>query len=193
MMRQSRTMLAAVAALGLSVPGAQAAGYNIDWTGVAGVTMTGMFSFNDALLGTGPIGGSDLDSLMIEVFLNGASQGSWNLFADGFDTPATQADFNFNFDTTTGTLAQGGVSDGPNGQDWNVETGGTGCTTVGFSSRSDAQTLCLGGNFFGAIPISQANLTATPKPSAPIPLPAAAPLLAGGLAALAMLRRRRRG
>lgn len=44
--------------------------------------MTGMFSYSDALINTGAINGSQIDTLMIDILLNGVSQGTWNL-ADG--------------------------------------------------------------------------------------------------------------
>ena len=76
-----RTILFAVIAyLGLAGPAvAIPVGYDSDWTGASGYTLDGMFSFDDSLLGTGAIDVTDIDTLMIEVFLNNVSQGTFDL------------------------------------------------------------------------------------------------------------------
>jgi hypothetical protein len=188
-MPNSRTRLLAAAAIALSATAsgaAAAAGYTIDWTGSGGYSMTGMFSFADGLLGT-VITGADLDSLMISVFDGGGLIDDWDLFADGPEIPA--AVFNFNFDSAAGTFNVGGLSGGPNGQQWNAGSGSS-CTSVGFASGNAFQGVCVGGSFVGAVPVADATLTATPKTPV-VPLPAAAPLLIGALGGLAILRRRR--
>ncbi|MDR4485926.1 MAG: hypothetical protein R3B83_00095 [Nitrospirales bacterium] len=81
-----------------------AIGFNVGWTGSGGYSMTGMFSYSDALINTGAINGSQIDTLMIDILLNGVSQGTWNL-ADG-QGPGASA-FNFNFNTTTETFLVG--------------------------------------------------------------------------------------
>ena len=55
---------------------ANAIAFNIDWTGSGGYTMTGMFSYDDSLIGTGAIDENDVMSFMIEGFLNGGSVGT---------------------------------------------------------------------------------------------------------------------
>jgi len=84
-----------------------AIGFTISWTGTGGYTMTGMFSYSDALINTGAIDETQIDTLMIDVLLNGVSQGMWNL-ADGQGAGADS--FNFTFDTTTETFVVGGNS-----------------------------------------------------------------------------------
>ena len=62
--------------------------------------MTGMFGYDDSLINTGAINGTQIDFLMIEGFLNGGSIGT---FA-GTSTAEQRNDadpFNFNFNTTT--------------------------------------------------------------------------------------------
>ncbi|MFN2287354.1 MAG: choice-of-anchor U domain-containing protein [Chromatocurvus sp.] len=130
-----------------------AAEYDINWSGTDGYTMTGSFSFSDSLLGTGPITGDDIDSLIIEVFQNGNSQGTWSLFDDGFENPDAEAEFNFNFDTTSESFS-GEVNanqSSPDGQIWNTEGNGTGCTPVGFIKASFAQAVCANGSLVGLL------------------------------------------
>ena len=102
---------------------ANAIGFNIDWTGTGGYTMTGMFSYDDSLIGTGPINGTDVNTFMIEGFLNGSNVGTWDFFADGLSAGAT---FNFNFNATSELFLIGGGSGGPTGQLWNSDCAGTG-------------------------------------------------------------------
>ena len=80
--------------------------------------MTGMFGYDDSLINTGAIDGTQIDFLMIEGFLNGGSIGT---FA-GTSTAEQRGDadpFNFNFNTTTQTFIVGGSAFGATGQSWN--------------------------------------------------------------------------
>ncbi len=159
--------------------------FDISWTGAGGYTMDGMFGYNDALIGTGAINETQIDSLMIEVFLSGASQGTWDLVADGDQAGA----FNFNFDTTTLLFAEGGFSDSSTGQDWNV-IGGEGCGAFGgFASGIGGQGVCLGGSFVSAsFDRDMFSLVASTKVVEPPTLA----LFAIGLAGLGFMRRRRK-
>jgi hypothetical protein len=136
-----KTMVVAAMVLAMAVamaPRAEAASFRIDWTGSAGYTMTGLFGFSDALLGTGVIDETQVTSFRIEGFLNAVSVGSWDFFANGLVGADT---FNLNFNTTTLAFVVGGFSSGPTGQDWGVSVGGTTCqaTGFGFSSGSGSQ------------------------------------------------------
>lgn len=176
--------------------GAEAASYAIDWTGENDWTMTGRFSFADALLGS-LVTFAELDDLAIAVFEAGTPMGARSLAVDG---PGSHtAAFNFNFDSATGLFRVGGASDGPTGQEWFSSNGGAECDTIGFSSGSWAQGLCIEGRNFvdEAYVVGRSTLTATRLPDPPgvapgvVPLPASLPLLAGGLLGLAVLGWRR--
>lgn len=181
---------AAVALTLALATGAQAASYAISWTGANDYSMTGSFSFSDALLGN-VITYADLDDLEISLFQGAALFGSRSLSADG--PGSYEANFNFNFDSATGVFLTGGLSSGPNGQNWFSAFQGNPCDTVGFTSGSINQGVCfnvaVGVSF---IPTGESTLTAQRLDDpAVIPLPAALPLLAGGLLGLALLGRRR--
>lgn len=186
-----KSFAAAVIVGGLAVApqSVHAITYDIGWTGASGYTMTGAFSFNDALIGTGPINGSQIDSLVIEVFHNGVSQGIWDLLADGIT-----AGFNFNFDTTLERFLVGGHADSSSGQRWDtVAAAASGCKTVGFVSGDFRQGLCIGGGFVAASYIETTDSTLTATRRVPVPEPASIGLFGAGLAGLLLLRRQQRG
>jgi hypothetical protein len=104
---------------------------DIAWTGANGYTMTGMFQYADNLTGT--INETQIDTLSIEGFQDGASVGSWDLTAG--------QSFNFNFDTSNGTFLTGGRSGSTTGQRWNVPNNGS----FGFFSGNSSQGLYING------------------------------------------------
>lgn len=180
--------LAGLAAILLGLNGgAQASTTSLDftWTGSDGYTMTGSFSYDSSL--TGPITGAQLESFSIEGLLDGTPIGSWDL-ATGY----AGYEFNFNFDATTLMFAQGGLSSGSTGQDWNDITSGVGCPDpgFGFSSGAGSQGVCVNnGGFEGSTSID--NLTVT---SAASPEPASEGLVApAGLGMIFLWVRRSRG
>lgn len=126
-----------------------ATSYDIAWTGANGYTMTGMFQYADNLTGT--IDGTQIDTLSIAGFKDGASVGSWDLTSGQL--------FNFNFDTSSGTFLTGGRSDSTSGQAWNVPNSGE----FGFFSGNSSQGLLINGAFEAASSIiigSTVNTTA---------------------------------
>ncbi len=137
--------------------------FNIDWTGADTYSMTGMFSYDDSLIGTGAIDETDIDTLMIEVFQAGLSQGTWDL-ADGLGVGA--GTFNFNFDTTAETFMVGGLANGTFGQIWNFNAN----PGVGFVSGTPMQAVSVDGiGLLGLTASADLSLTATRKVSVPEP------------------------
>jgi hypothetical protein len=176
-----KAVLATAAAVVLGVTGASAATYNISWTGSGGYSMAGVFAFDDALLG-GIIDETQIDELAIEVFLNGVSKGSRSLSADGFGGATFEAAFNLNFDSAVGQFNVGGGLTSSDGQVWFAVDNN--CDTVGFSSGSSTQSVCVEGARVAASALSTSLSTLTATPVAIIPLPAALPLFLAGLAGL---------
>jgi hypothetical protein len=163
--------------VGIAIPEhAEAAVFDINWTGSSGYTLTGQLTFADSLLGTGVINESQIQNLSIDVFLNGVSQGTASLAS--FNSSVA---FNLNFNTTTEQFVVGGRSDGPSGQLWNFNSP----TSVGSASENITQVVTVGGMAFGSINVGASTLSATPVPTA-TPLPAALPLFATGLGGLGL-------
>jgi hypothetical protein len=150
----------ALISLAFSVEAAQAISFNISWTGANGYNLTGMFGYNDSLIGTGPITGSQLDFFMMEVFQNTTSLGTWQ--------PSQGGSFNFNFNTTTAQFLVGGNSATSTGQEW----GFSGSPSVIFGSGDLLQGVGNPGLINASfIPVSQSTLTATVKQPISVPEP----------------------
>ncbi len=133
--------------LGFSLP-AQAITQNLSWVGYNGYYMTGTFSFNDALIGTGVIDATSLDTLMIQGFRYGTPIGTWNL-ADGQGAGATA--FQFGFNTDTNSFLQGGSAG--EGQFWN----NSGSPGLGFFNNDSFQGLTLNGVVLGDSSLDKAQ------------------------------------
>ena len=152
-------------------------GYNFEWTGANGFSMTGMFTFDEADGLDGAIRDGEVASLMFDGYLNGV------LFASNSIAPS-QAGFNFNFNTSTGQFFLNSDSAGDSGQLWNA----TSSTDLGFASGSTMSQLQFNLNVLGVIN-NPAPLTASLK--ATVPVPATILLFGLGLAGLGISRRKR--
>jgi len=176
----------AALALGLAFPSvSNAAIVDFSWTGSGGYTMSGQFSFDNSLLGTGNITSSSLTSFSFTGYLNGNSIGSWNYFTDGLASGNT---FNFNFNTTTLTFGQGGALGGSTGEAWNTTGANSGCLAgqIAFASGGTGQSLCSNAIILTDSKVRAFVLTASLEqaPAAAVPEPAS--LLLVGLALLGL-------
>ncbi len=173
----------ALAAGILAASSAHAIEFDVSWTGSDGYSLSGAFGFDDSLLNTGAIDETDIDFLSFEVFDNGASLGSASgVSGDGF-AGLGGTSFNFNFDSTSFSLATGGDSAGTEGQDWNFDGPG-----VGFASGSRAQLVSLDNNGGFASSSVPANASTLEASVSAVPLPGALGLLFAGLGLMSAFR-----
>ncbi len=93
---------------------AQAATFQLSWTGqILGYRAEGSFSYDETKdYDNGIVRKDDLESFDIAFF-----DPEGNLIKEFIDNHLTYPNFNFNFDTTTGTILQDGFFDEPNGID----------------------------------------------------------------------------
>jgi hypothetical protein len=105
-------------ALALDAPKTNAASYNLSWEGNDGYTAEGMFSFDDQFLGQ-IITKNELSDFMISFFNPDTTLLA--SFDYDFPNPDTSGEFNFNFDSATGTIFQTGSFDTPMGFDLGID------------------------------------------------------------------------
>ena len=93
MLRRFATRAAVALIAGWIATGANAASYTMSWSGIGGFSMTGSFSFSDALLGSTHVTEADLTAFEIQTFLNGGALNSWDYFNDGLSAGASMMGF----------------------------------------------------------------------------------------------------
>lgn len=152
-------------------------GYDFEWAGSDGYSMTGMFTFDEADAADGAIRDGEVASLMFDGLLNGV------LFASN-STAHLLPDFNFNFDATAGQFFLDGGSTGDSGQRWNAESGRVGLT---FGAGDIRSALSLDGGLFLGTISNPTPLTASAK----VPTPATLALFGLGLAGLGWSRHKK--
>ena len=183
--------------LGVLLLGAAAAAqaspvtYDFSWTGSAGWTMTGAFSFDSSLASSTDLTATSLSSFQLQVFESGVSQGTWDYFVNG-QQPDTLP-FNFNFDAATGQFRVGGSSGGSDGQIWDTAANSCGALFPGFGSGSVQQLVCVAGGALneGSILVGSSTLEATLVRTT-VPEPASIGLAGLALAGAALARRKRK-
>lgn len=148
--------------------------YDISWTGNNNYTMIGNFSFDAATAGA-TVDETELNSFFIEGLLNGSSIGSYSGSVE-----------NFNFDAIAGAFMVGGGPASTSGQLWNY-----GETGFGFGSGLSGQAFSLSGDHVidSRLDVENGTLEAT---LSTVPLPAALPLYAAGMAVLGVFGYRRK-
>ena len=112
---------------------ADAAVFDLFWSGDGGYTAKGNFSFSDEFLGE-VVTENELDDLILSVFDPDGSL--LQAFDYDFPNPDTSGEFNFNFDSLTSAVLQSGESDTINGFDLGVDFA-SGEVGVGFFSGED--------------------------------------------------------
>lgn len=112
------TSAALSVAIAVDAPKAEAASYNLSWTGNGDFTAEGMFSFDDDFLG-GLVTATELDDFMISFFDPAGMELA--TFDYDFPNPDTSGEFNFNFDSATGEILQIGDFESADGFDLGID------------------------------------------------------------------------
>ncbi|MEL6978848.1 MAG: hypothetical protein AAGM38_09240 [Pseudomonadota bacterium] len=156
----------ALAAVFLVVAGGVAAAadaYRFTWLGADGYRIEGAFALREGA-GQAVARGRDVLCFEIHGFKGEAPLGSWGLGALEPDSA-----WGFGFDRNARRFLVGGLSYGPNGQQWNMFGDGSGCGDggFGFNAGSAGQDVCVDDRMRVASRIAPATpLAATPDPSA---------------------------
>lgn len=150
--------------------------YDIAWTGTAGSTMSGVFTFDEISAADGFVRDrtGDLLSLMLTTTDFGGLSWTWD---GNSDDP-----FNFNFDALLELFPNTGATGSTEAQSWNGVGVGLG---LGIEASSGRSGLLIDGSFREGT----ASLTATQR--AAVPEPGTLALFGIGLAAIGLVRRRK--
>ncbi|NJM81561.1 MAG: hypothetical protein HC844_02905 [Tabrizicola sp.] len=147
------------------------------WIGNEGYRMTGRMTYPDHLADAERITGEDVTAFEITGYRDASIIGTWSLAERGPDTA-----WNLNFLPREMRFATGGLSYGPDGQDWNAGGGVDACGVpgFGFNSGSAAQDICLDGIY---------AIESGIPPDTPLPVrPVDTPLECGGELQLSEVR-----
>lgn len=139
----SRWIIAAAAVASLhagAATAADAASWRFEWVGGGDYRMVGAFSIAEADLDAERVRGDDLICFVMRGYRGDEPIGVWRI------TELTAETYwNFSFEPASGRFPVGGLSFGPDGQEWNMSGAGDGCGEggFGFNAGNAAQDLCV--------------------------------------------------
>ena len=151
--------------------------YDLNWTGTAGSTMAGMFTFDDSSVTDGFV--RDRDGELLSLMISTSDFGGLSWTWDGNSSDP----FNFNFDALNELFPVSGATGSPEAQSWNGVGVGLGLGVEGTSGRSG---LLIDGSFV------EGTSSFTVSERAAVPEPGTLALIGISLAGIGFARRRRK-